>query len=200
MTKFKLLGATAVVLASTLAGPVMAQQVIDNPGRCAQFYPSANCLNKGPGNPYTGNGYRHRVAYRDRAYQNTAARNDGWNNDNWNSGWHDTWNDNQWDRHDSGFWPGDVAAGVVGGAVGVAGAAVGTAGAIAAAPFHRDSYARDSYAYYDPNMQANAGYNGGWNGWYGYNGDIHTYAERNGIVCIPGTWFKGADGFRHICQ
>ena len=37
----------------------------------------------------------------------------------------------------SGFWPGDVAAGVVGGAV-------GTAGAIATAPFR----GRDSYAYY----------------------------------------------------
>ena len=48
---------------------------------------------------------------------------------------------------DSGFWPGDVAAGVVGGAVDVAGAAVGTAGAIATAPF------RNSYNSYD-------GYNG----------------------------------------
>src|SRR5712671_1643499 len=40
----------------------------------------------------------------------------------------------------SGFWPGDVAAGVVGGAI-------GAAGAIASAPF-RDSYVDDSYAYY----------------------------------------------------
>jgi hypothetical protein len=38
----------------------------------------------------------------------------------------------------SGFWPGAVAAGVVGGAV-------ATAGAIASAPFR----GRDSYAYYD---------------------------------------------------
>jgi hypothetical protein len=42
----------------------------------------------------------------------------------------------------SGFWPGDVAAGVVGGAIGVA-------GAIASAPFRGgDPYAYDSYAYY----------------------------------------------------
>lgn len=41
----------------------------------------------------------------------------------------------------SGFWPGDVAAGVVG-------AAVGTAGAIATAPF-RNGYAYDRYAYYN---------------------------------------------------
>src|SRR5258708_13558562 len=40
----------------------------------------------------------------------------------------------------SGFWPGDVAAGVIGGAI-------GAAGAIASAPF-RDSYVDDSYAYY----------------------------------------------------
>ncbi|MEO6783870.1 MAG: hypothetical protein ABI407_20330 [Bradyrhizobium sp.] len=23
---------------------------------------------------------------------------------------------------------------------------------------------------------------------------------RNGFVCQPGTWFKGEDGRRHICQ
>src|SRR5258707_13997843 len=40
----------------------------------------------------------------------------------------------------SGFWPGDVAAGVIGGAI-------RAAGAIASAPF-RDSYVDDSYAYY----------------------------------------------------
>src|SRR5258707_4888328 len=43
----------------------------------------------------------------------------------------------------SGFWPGDVAAGVVGGAI-------GAAGAIASAPF-RDSSVDDSYAYYGGN-------------------------------------------------
>ncbi|WP_371423005.1 hypothetical protein [Tardiphaga sp.] len=76
---------------------------------------------------------------------------------------------------DSGFWPGDVAAGVVGGAVG---AAVGTAGAIATAPF------RNSYNSYD-----------------GYNGvQRDSYAKRMGFVCQPGTWFRGEDGRRHICQ
>ena len=69
--------------------------------------------------------------------------------------------------------PGDVAAGVVGGAI-------GTAGAIATAPF-RD----DSHAYY------NNGYGGGYD---------QSYAARNGFVCQPGTWFKGEDGRRHICQ
>ena len=26
------------------------------------------------------------------------------------------------------------------------------------------------------------------------------YARRNGFVCIPGTWFRGEDGWRHFCQ
>src|SRR4051812_1585485 len=38
----------------------------------------------------------------------------------------------------SGFWPGDVAAAVVGGAI-------GTAGAIATAPFRYDAYAYNDY-------------------------------------------------------
>ena len=126
MTKLGLLGAAAVVLSSTVAGPVMAQQVIYNPGYCAQFYPNANCPNRGPGNPYTGD-YQRRAAYPS-------------NNWNWNNGWHDSWNDPRWDSG-SGFWPPDFAAGVVGGAI-------GTAGAIATAPFRGDSYAYYSNGYH----------------------------------------------------
>jgi hypothetical protein len=153
MTISRFLGAAVILssaLASPLAAPAMAQQVISNPGYCAQFYPNANCQNKGPGNPYTGD------------YQRSNA---DWNNGNWT--------DNRWDRRDSGFWPANVAAGVVGGAV-------GTAGAIAAAPFRGDSY-----AYY------NDGYRRGYD---------DSYGARNGFVCQPGTWFKGEDGRRHPCQ
>jgi hypothetical protein len=32
------------------------------------------------------------------------------------------------------------------------------------------------------------------NGWTGWNGSWDTYALRNGIVCKPGTYIKGADG------
>jgi hypothetical protein len=65
----------------------------------------------------------------------------------------------------------DTAGAAVGTAAGIAGAAIGTAGAIAAAPF-RDPY-YNSYAYdYNP----------------------------NGFVCQPGTWFRGEDGRRHLCQ
>ena len=147
MTKLGLLG-TAAILSSALAGPAMAQQAIDNPGRCAAAFPNANCQNLGPGNPYTGNGHQRRVAYRHRA---------------------DT-NGNDERRADSGFWPGDVAAGVVGGAIGTADAAIGTAGAIAAAPFRNDAYAYD-----------NSG------GYYNGSRDNRSYAQRNGFVCEPGT-------------
>jgi hypothetical protein len=34
----------------------------------------------------------------------------------------------------------------------------------------------------------------------GWHGNWNRYAARNGIVCRPGTYFKGADGLRHLCQ
>jgi hypothetical protein len=51
MSTIKLLGAAFVAVA--VATPALAQAVISEPGYCAQFYPNANCQNKGPGNPYT---------------------------------------------------------------------------------------------------------------------------------------------------
>jgi hypothetical protein len=74
-------------------------------------------------------------------------------------------------HRNSGFWPGEVAAGVVGGAI-------GTAGAIATAPFRNDVYA----------------YNNSYDGRRYYGG------YNNGFVCQPGTMFWGEDGRRHICQ
>jgi len=76
MIKLAILSATALLVA--LASPASAQQVITNPGWCAQFYPNANCQNLGPGNPYTSYGWRqaygryayhpypHRYRYRHR--------------------------------------------------------------------------------------------------------------------------------------
>ena len=115
MTKSGILAAAAV-LASTLAGPAMAQEVIYNPGYCAQFYPNANCQNMGPGNPYTGS-YQRQV-YRIRPIGIEPIGIARWQNSY-----------NRWDD-DSGISPGDVAAGVVGGAV-------GTAAAIATSPDRR---------------------------------------------------------------
>ena len=146
--------AAAAILASALASPAMAQEVIYNPGYCAQFYPNANCQNRGPGSPYTGS--YQRQAYRDQAYRDRASQGSTWQNSTWqNSTWQNSYN--RFDDN-SGFWPGDVAAGVVGGAV-------GTAAAIATSPVGGDEYAR-----------------------------------RNGFVRIPGTWFRGEDGRRHLCQ
>lgn len=76
-----------------------------------------------------------------------------------------------------GFWPAATAGAI-------AGAAVGTAAAVATAPVRAWD---DSYA----------SYNRGGPGWYG---DWNSYAARNGIVCRPGTYFKGDDGRQHLCQ
>ena len=68
-----------------------------------------------------------------------------------------------------------------------AGAALGTAGAIVTAPFGTaDAYGPGYYNYYG------AGWNGGrWD---------QGYSSRNGMACTPGTWLKGDDGRRHLCQ
>ena len=56
MSRLKLFA--AAILASVLATPVLAQEVIYDPCFCAFFYPNANCQNKGPGNPYTDPNWR----------------------------------------------------------------------------------------------------------------------------------------------
>jgi hypothetical protein len=156
MMRSKLLGVTALVLSSALASPVFAQDVARDHAQKQMRVNSQATHQRHIANRHTG-----------MARENMAYRND-----------YDGRNGN---RREPGFWPGDVAAGVVGGALATAGAAVDTAGAIATAPFRGDSY-----AYY------NNGYN---NGWYDQG-----YTERNGFVCQPGTWFRGADGLRHLCQ
>ena len=167
MTRFNLLGVTALVLSTALAGPVFAQDAARDHAPKQMRVNSHAMHQRHMANRHTGMS-RENMARENMAYRND---NNGWNN-----------------RADSGFWPGDVAAGVVGGALATADAAVNTAGAIATAPFRGDSY-----AYY--NDGSNNGWNGDNNGWNG-----QSYAERNGFVCQPGTWFKGQDGRRHICQ
>ena len=71
MTKFAILGAGvfgAALLTTTLAGPARAQAVVEDPGYCAQYYPTANCQNYGPGNPL----YPHGVFRND--WQSSSAR------------------------------------------------------------------------------------------------------------------------------
>ena len=55
MAIYRLLGAAAALAVMTL--PATAQQVMGEPGYCAFYYPNANCQNKGPGNPYTGDAW-----------------------------------------------------------------------------------------------------------------------------------------------
>jgi hypothetical protein len=52
------------------------------------------------------------------------------------------------------------------------------------------------YGYYGDSYAYDNGYDGGYDGYYnnGYANDP------NGFVCQPGTWFRGADGRRHLCQ
>lgn len=77
-------------------------------------------------------------------------------------------------HYHQGFWPGDVAAGVVGGAI-------GTAGAIAAAPFSAGPYAYRPYVYNDS---------------YPYEDE---YGSHGWSMCQPGTQFRGEDGRIHMC-
>ncbi|ABE39804.1 hypothetical protein [Rhodopseudomonas pseudopalustris] len=90
---------------------------------------------------------------------------------NMNSPYNGTYQARRDYRDSNAFWPGDVAVGVVGGAI-------GAAGAIATAPFQTG---------YQPD--------------YGWNGGVsESYARRNGFVCMPGTTFRGEDGRMHLCQ
>ena len=93
-------------LLSILAGTAMAQEVIYNPGYCAQLPKRQLPEQRAPGNPYIGS--YQRQTYRDQAYRDYRDRS-----------WHNSYN--RWDD-DNSIWPGDVAAGVVGGAVGTAAA------------------------------------------------------------------------------
>ncbi len=178
MTKLAILGAAAFA-ASALASPATARQVIHKPSSCSQ-YSNAHCRSMMAAGLSTARGYR----YRHRAYYrgNGAYPRQAWNNGYYSNGYYNNGYYSQgWGS--TGFWPADVAAGAVGTAGAIAAGAVNTAGAIATAPFR----ATDSYAY---------------NGYNGYNTGWHpqSYAQRNGFVCTPGTFFKGADGRRYRCQ
>jgi hypothetical protein len=63
MPASRLLGAAAISFMITM--PAMAQAVMPEPAYCAQFYPTANCQNKGPGNPYTDPNYRRGAGQND---------------------------------------------------------------------------------------------------------------------------------------
>ncbi|MGC2781677.1 MAG: hypothetical protein WA418_39175, partial [Bradyrhizobium sp.] len=97
MTRSAILG--AAVLATALAGPAMARDMH----------------------------HRHHMAQHEGMMQHRHMdRQDGpMMQQRSDAGWNTGWNNNGWDRRNSGFWPANVAAGAVGAAAGVAGAAIG---------------------------------------------------------------------------
>lgn len=89
---------------------------------------------------------------------------------------HHPWTNNYNYRYGrTGFWPGDVAAGIVGGAI-------GTADAIVSAPFRGS----DSYAYYGPRYDDS----------YAYDGDR---PARTTCGLQPGATYMGQDGRWYPC-
>jgi len=164
MRRLKILA--AAILASALASPAMAQQAVDQGGAKTGQKTSQKASQNQRQDLRQGQRQGQRqVAYRHDRNLRTSNNRDI---------------DRRADR-DKRFWPGNVAAGVVGGAI-------GTAGAIATAPFR----AGNAYAY-------DNSYNDYYG--YGYGGrDWKTYAAHNGLACTPGTTFRGADGRQHLCQ
>jgi len=47
---------------------------------------------------------------------------------------------------------------------------------------------------------AGRGYYAGGGPYAYYGNGWNDYAARNGIVCQPGTYFRGQDGLQHLCQ
>ena len=53
----------SVALLAALSSQAHAQAAVEDPGYCAQYYPSANCNNYGPGNPMYPGSYRPSGSY-----------------------------------------------------------------------------------------------------------------------------------------
>jgi|GEM_PF-2058724 len=145
--------AIAALLASALATPALAQDV---PVRAQQMNHARMD--------------RHHQAYWNGAYDRDAYAY------GYGHGYGDAYG---YGYRQSGFWPADVAAGVVGGAI-------GTAGAIATAPFRNDWYASNAYYDGDEWYPSNIYYEG--NAWYPSNG----YYEENNWSA-PRAYYRGHD-------
>ena len=155
--------AIAALLGSALATPALAQDV---PVRAQQMNHA-------------------RMDRHPQAYWNSAYDRDAYG---YGYGYGDAYGYRQ-----SGFWPADVAAGVVGGAI-------GTAGAIATAPFRNDWYASNAYYDGDEWYPSNTYYPSSTyyeaNTWYPSN----TYYPSNGYYeennwSAPRAYYRGHDRF-----
>lgn len=122
-------------------------------------------------------------------------------------------NQNNWDRGDTGFFPGAVVGGAIGTAGAITAGAVNTAGAVATAPFGGPYYGDaggygysnrvrygGSYASADTMGWGNPGYGGYGYTTYNYDGvaipGSGDYDARNGFTCRPGSVTKNGV----ICQ
>ena len=180
MTSLRLVGA-ALVAASALATPAFAQVAYPTQARCA--FTDPNCQIYGPDDPFTRTSFRHprltqRQLRREMARREMARR--------------------EMYRNNTGFGPLNAAGAL-------AGAAVGTAATIATAPFAALGGLGNSYAAYGYTPGAAYGYTPDYDTGYlaagtAWNGNWDSYAAHNGIVCRPGTYFKGSDGLQHLCQ
>jgi hypothetical protein len=74
--KLALIGAAAIA-AAAFAAPALAQAVVVDAGYCAQFDHSANCLNLGPGNPYTDDRQNANAVMSHQVVGSTAYRYHG---------------------------------------------------------------------------------------------------------------------------
>lgn len=213
----KLIGGAALLTAAFTV-PVLAQPVISDPGRCQAEFPNANCLNLGPGNPYTDGGYgagAHGAGGyaggRSYRHQRMSHRSAAHWRESQSYGGQGAWGG------DTGFWPAEAAGDVVGGAV-------GAAGAIATAPFRAvgawdNGWGNSGWGNngWDNNNWGNNnwGNNGGWsnaNAWdtgspdlSGINGsNVGTYTAGhvagNWISCRRGAVVRGVDGVTHRCR
>jgi hypothetical protein len=178
MTKLKTIFSATALVSVAMSTAATAQPVSSNPGRCEAAFPNANCQNVGRGNPYTNSssGTYRRERLANRRATRTSQR--GWNDSDWNGG-----------DNGTGFWPADVAGGVVGGAI-------GAAGAIATAPFR----AADAYAW-DNSYASSGGYPGGSIN----SSSLGTYnsgrVAGNWVACAPvGSTVMGQDGLVHTCR
>ena len=190
MSKTKLF-ATAVVLTSMMATPVLAQGLREQSHNTSQLKKQQS---KNPNLRQSNRMMRDRDAdtrYDNRGYDNRAYGSN------------------------TGFFPLDAATGIVGGAFGTAGAIAAAPFGGWDNGYNRVGYGerydrtgyRESYAAVNNDGRVGAFATAPYNNPYEYNRvtpdnglDTRTYAQRNEFVCVPGTVFTNTNGIRTICQ
>ena len=185
MTKTKFF-ATAVVLTSMMATPVLAQGLREQSQNTSQLKKQQS---KNPN-----------LRQSDRMMRDRNA---------------DTRYDNRGYGSNTGLFPLDAATGIVGGAIGTAGAIAAAPFGGWDNGYNRSGYGdrygrtgyRESFASVNNYGRVGAFATAPYNNPYDYNRvtpdngfDTRSYAQRNEFVCVPGTVFTNINGIRTICQ